>query len=159
MLPIIVIISLVFADQFSKYLVLTQLKPISQVVLIDGFFNLTYIENRGAAFGAMQGARWLFVTLAAVVIIAAVVYYAKMVKTKDNLWLRISIIMIGAGTIGNVIDRVYRGFVVDFLDFIIFGYDFPVFNVADVLIVIGTIVLTGGILIFDRKEEVNAVHS
>ncbi len=153
MIPILTIIILIAIDQITKYFALTNLRPVHQVVLIDGFFNLTYIENRGAAFGAMQGARWFFVILAAVVIIAGGIYYAKMPKTKNTLLLRISMLLIGGGTIGNVIDRLFRTYVVDFLDFIIFGYDFPVFNLADVFIVVGTVLLMIYIMFWETERN------
>ena len=153
MIPILTIIILIAIDQITKYFALTNLRPVHQVVLIDGFFNLTYIENRGAAFGAMQGARWFFVILAAVVIIAGGIYYAKMPKTKNTLLLRISMLLIGGGTIGNVIDRLFRTYVVDFLDFIIFGYDFPVFNLADVFIVVGTVFLMIYIMFWETERN------
>ncbi len=153
MIPIFIIFALIALDQITKYIVLAKLQPVKQVVLINGFFNLTYVENRGAAFGAMQGARWFFVILAVIVTVAVAFYYYKMEKTKQNLWLRVALVMIVGGTVGNVIDRFFRGFVVDFLDFIIFGYDFPVFNVADILIVIGTLILAGYILLADIKRE------
>ena len=153
MIPILTIIILIAIDQITKYFALTNLRPVHQVVLIDGFFNLTYIENRGAAFGAMQGARWFFVILAAAVIIAGAIYYAKMPKAKSTLLLRISMLLIGGGTIGNVIDRLFRTYVVDFLDFIIFGYDFPVFNLADVFIVVGTVLLMIYIMFWETERN------
>ena len=153
MIPILTIIVLIALDQLTKYIAVTNLQPIHKVVVINGFFNLTYIENRGAAFGAMQGARWFFVILAAVVIIAGGIYYARMPKTKNTLLLRISMLLIGGGTIGNVIDRLFRTYVVDFLDFIIFGYDFPVFNFADIFIVVGTGLLMIYILRWETERN------
>ncbi len=153
MIPVIIVVILVAFDQLTKHIVLNSLAPIKQKVLIDGFFNLTYVENRGAAFGAMQGARWFFVILAVVVVSAVAFYYYKCEKTPRTLPLRISLIMLVGGTVGNVIDRVFRGYVVDFLDFIVFGYDFPVFNVADILIVLGTFLLAGCILLMDVKTD------
>lgn len=153
MIPILTIIVLIALDQLTKYIAVTNLQPIHKVVLINGFFNLTYIENRGAAFGAMQGARWFFVILAAVVIIAGGIYYARMPKTQKTLLLRISMLLIGGGTIGNVIDRLFRTYVVDFLDFIIFGYDFPVFNLADIFIVVGTGLLMIYILRWETERN------
>jgi lipoprotein signal peptidase len=153
MIPILTIIVLIALDQLTKYIAVTNLQPIHKVVLINGFFNLTYIENRGAAFGALQGARWFFVILAAAVIIAGGIYYARMPKTKKTLLLRISMLLIGGGTIGNVIDRLFRTYVVDFLDFIIFGYDFPVFNLADIFIVVGTGLLMIYILRWETERN------
>lgn len=153
MISILIIIALIALDQITKYIAYTQLRPAHQIVLIDGFFNLTYVENRGAAFGALQGARWFFVILAAVVVTVAAIYYIKLEKNRKNLWLRASILLICGGTIGNVIDRVFRGYVVDFLDFIIIRYDFPVFNAADVFIVVGTLMLAGFILLFEGEKK------
>lgn len=153
MIPTLIIIALIAFDQITKYIALVQLRPVKQVVLINGFFDLTYIENRGAAFGTMQGARWFFVVLAVFVVAGLAFYYHRIEKTKKTLPLRAAILLLVGGTIGNVIDRVFRGYVVDFLDFIIFGYDFPVFNAADVFIVIGTFLLAAYILLVDIKKE------
>lgn len=153
MIPLIIVFVLAALDQLTKAAAYSMLRPVYQVRIIDGFFYLTYLENRGAAFGAMQGARWMFVSLAAVLLVGAGVYYRRIKKTPDTLWLRTALVMLCSGTIGNVIDRVFRGYVVDFLDFIVFGYDFPVFNVADMLIVGGTALLVGGILVFDKGEK------
>ena len=152
MTALIIGIVFVLLDQLTKYAAVSSLMPIKQIVLINGFFNLTYVENRGAAFGSMQGARWFFVALAAIVVSGIIFYYNKIEKTKGTFILRSSLVMLCSGTIGNVIDRVFRGYVVDFLDFIIIGYDFPVFNVADILIVIGTFFLAGCILFMDIKQ-------
>ena len=153
MIAVIFVVLLIISDQLTKLAALKFIAPAKQIVLIEGFFNLTYVENRGAAFGAMQGARWFFVVLAALVVAGLSFYYNKIEKTKKTLPLRISLVMLVGGTIGNVIDRVFRGYVVDFFDFIIFGYDFPVFNVADILIVLGTFLLAVYILFADIKKE------
>ncbi|MBQ9518954.1 MAG: signal peptidase II [Firmicutes bacterium] len=153
MIALIIVVLLILSDQLTKLAALEFLAPIKQRVLIEGFFNLTYVENRGAAFGAMQGARWFFVVLAALVVAGLAFYYYRMEKTKKTLPLRIAIVLIVGGTVGNVIDRVFRGYVVDFLDFIVFGYDFPVFNAADVFIVVGTVFLAAYILLVDLKRE------
>jgi signal peptidase II len=155
MLALIIGIVLVVTDQLTKLLVLSSLKPIGKVELIKGFFNLTYIENRGAAFGMLEGGKWLFLAITAVVLVLAVVYYLKAPKTPQTLPVKIAVVMICSGAVGNAIDRLFRSYVVDFLDFIIFGYDFPVFNFADILVVLGTILFAGSILLFDGKEENN----
>ena len=152
-IPIIICVMLVALDQITKWMVLKMLVPVGSIKIINGFFNLTYVENRGAAFGFLSGAKWLFVLIALVVLIAGCVYYKKIAADKDKLWLKVSMVMIASGAIGNVIDRVLRGYVVDFLDFIIFGYNFPVFNVADILVVLGTMLFAGGIIVFGEGEK------
>ena len=153
MIAVIIVLFLIIFDQLTKLAAINWLMPIKQRILIEGFFNLTYVENRGAAFGSMQGARWFFVVLAVLVVTGLSFYYRRIEKTKNTLPLRAAIILIVGGTLGNVIDRVFRSYVVDFLDFIIFGYDFPVFNAADVFIVIGTFLMAAYILLTDIKKE------
>lgn len=153
MIFLISCIILIAVDQFTKLAVLGSLKSVGSIGIIDGFFSLTYVENRGAAFGMLEGGKWIFIAITLAVVVFAAVYYIKMPKTKENLWLRIAMAMIISGAIGNAVDRLFRGYVVDFLDFIIFGYDFPVFNFADILVVLGTALLAGGIIIFDGKEK------
>lgn len=152
-IPIIICVVLVALDQITKWFVLKMLVPVGSVTIIDGFFNLTYVENRGAAFGFLSGAKWLFVLIALIVLIAGCFYYKKIAMDKDKLWLKVSMVMIASGAVGNVIDRLLRGYVVDFLDFIIFGYNFPVFNVADILVVLGTMLFAGGIIVFGEGEK------
>lgn len=153
MIFLIACIVLIAIDQLTKLVVLNSLKPVENVDIIKGFFSLTYVENRGAAFGMLEGGKWIFLAITAAVVVLAAVYYIKMQKTKENLWLRVAMAMIVSGAVGNAIDRLFRGFVVDFLNFWIFGWDFPVFNFADILVVLGTILLAGGIIIFDGKEK------
>lgn len=153
MIFLIACIVLIAIDQLTKLVVLNSLKPVENVDIIKGFFSLTYVENRGAAFGMLEGGKWIFLAITAAVVVLAAVYYVKMQKTKENLWLRVAMAMIVSGAVGNAIDRLFRGFVVDFLNFWIFGWDFPVFNFADILVVLGTILLAGGIIIFDGKEK------
>lgn len=156
MTALIVCILLIAADQLTKLAAVGMLKKVGCVKIINGFFSLTYLENGGAAFGMLEGARWLFLMITIAITVLAVVYYIKMEKNKNNLWLRCAIVMIVAGAMGNAIDRLFRGYVVDFFDFIIFGYNFPVFNVADILVVLGTALLAGGIILFDEKREEKA---
>lgn len=153
MVNILIFIILVAIDQLTKYFAFDRLREIVTVGVIDGFFSLTYVENRGAAFGMLQGGKWIFLAITVVVLVFIVVYYARHKKTRENLWLRVALTMIASGAVGNAIDRIVRGFVVDFFDFNIFGYDFPVFNFADILVVIGTILLAGGIIFLDDKRD------
>ncbi len=153
MLLLIICILLTALDQLTKLAVVMRLKPVGSVSVIEDFFSLTYVENRGAAFGMLEGGKWLFLAITLAVILLAVVYCIKTPKTRENLWIRASIAMIVSGAAGNAIDRLFRGCVVDFLDFLIIGYDFPVFNFADILVVLGTALFAGGIVFFDNNGK------
>jgi len=149
LIPILVIIVLVAIDQFTKYLAVTLLKPVGEIPIIDGFFSLTYLENRGAAFGILQGARWFLVSSTIAILVGIFLYYRSLPNKKPHSYVRMSLILITAGAIGNFIDRVLAGFVVDFLN--VTFINFPVFNIADIYIVVGTI-FHSVLLIFFIKD-------
>lgn len=126
---------MIIADQLVKHWAFTTLQAQHTIPLIENVFRLTYIENRGAAFSmfARFDSRWIFVALAVVIsIIIGVVLSKKIMQTATGRW---SLVLIAAGAIGNAIDRVVRGFVVDMFDFRLIN--FPVFNVADIFICVG----------------------
>ena len=148
MLEFIIIVIIIFIDQISKYLTTSYLKPIGSITILKNVFNLTYVENRGAAFGMLQNQRWLFIVLTIIIAIAVACYL--ILNRNESLILRISLSMILGGAIGNLIDRIRLGYVVDMLYFSLI--DFPVFNVADSFIVIGTILLGYYILFMAEKE-------
>lgn len=147
---IISVIVLVGVDQLTKYLAVAQLAPNGSITAIPSFLNFTYVENRGAAFGILQDAKWFFLVLA-LVGVGIIVWY--ILKRPHNFLLRSSLSLIAAGALGNAIDRLARGFVVDFiqLSFI----DFPVFNVADICICVGAVLLAVYVIFFDKKEEID----
>lgn len=151
LLAVISMILLIGIDQLSKCLTVRYLKPVDTIAIIDGFFSLTYVENRGAAFGFLQGAKWLFVIIAVVLVVAGAIYYGRLCKKNGNRILKTSLILIGAGAVGNVIDRLYRGFVVDMIDFKIFGFSYPVFNFADIWVCAGAGLLIISVL-FSKEE-------
>jgi len=130
---------LVIIDQYVKNLVVSNIELGKQIPLIDNFFSLTHVRNYGAGFSILQNERVFLIVLSCVAII--VLSYL-LVKAKKNDTLSIiSYILIISGALGNLIDRVRLGYVVDFLDFKIFGYDYPVFNVADSFITVGCFIL------------------
>lgn len=132
---------IVILDQVTKFLAKTNLKPINNVDLIPEIFSLSYVENRGAAFGIFKNNKILLIGVTTLVTIF-IVYY--IIKNKDtNKYFKVSLILIAAGAIGNLIDRITLGYVVDFFHFYIRDvFDFPVFNIADISVVCGTILLT-----------------
>lgn len=151
-LPILAIVILTIIDQAIKLLMLNNLKPIGSVEIIKDFFYLTYVENTGAAFGFMSGGRWLFILITIAILIAGAIYYVKLKKDKYTSLIRIALVLIGGGAVGNLIDRAFRGYVVDMLHFVFWGNDFAVFNFADALVVCGTILFAGSI-IFSTAED------
>ena len=142
----ILILALIGIDQLTKWLGRTNLAGAGTISVIGGFFNLTYLENRGAAFGLLQNMKVFFVAVALIVAIVGLVYIHKS-KSKDKSRSkkdiriarinRLAVSTIIGGAIGNLIDRLWLGYVVDFFDFrFIWSY---VFNFADILVVVGTV--------------------
>lgn len=143
----ILIIALIVIDQISKYLALNNLAQVGSIPIIENVFHLTYVENRGAAFGMFQNNQMIFVIVALGASIVGLYY---LYKKKLNLLGNLAIILIISGAIGNLIDRVRLGFVVDYFDFrFIWEY---VFNVADVFVVVGTILLCIYIIFFENDK-------
>lgn len=136
---IIISIILLCIDQISKLLVVNLLTKTDSITIIKNFFYLTYINNDGAAFSILVGKR-IFLILIAVLVIVMLIRYIKKNNTQNKLEL-VSISLIIGGSLGNLMDRVVRGYVIDFLDFKIFNYNFPIFNLADTFIVIGVFLL------------------
>ena len=153
-IPLIAAVLLVAVDQITKYIALTQLKPIGSVTFIDGFMDFTFVENRGAAFGIFSGKTWLLLVIS--IIICAVLVWAmtKMPKTKEYRKLRVTFVLILSGAVGNIIDSALRGYVVDFFEFTFIKW--PVFNMADIYVVVGTIVMAVIIMFFMKDEKENA---
>ena len=138
----------VAADQLFKAWVLATIPLHGQIPVIDGLFHLTYAQNTGAAFSAFQGQQWLFV-LVFVVLTAIIVWEFPKKKLPFTIFERFCIVAIYAGGIGNMIDRLRLGYVVDMirLQFM----DFPVFNVADCFITCGCIALIVHLVFFNKK--------
>lgn len=132
---IAVIIGTVFLDQLTKYLTIFYLKPVGSVPIIEDALHLTYAENTGAAFSMFDepDQRWIFMSISTVAIVALLVYFFGRRPT-DKLEA-LSLAFIIGGGIGNMIDRVALGYVVDMIDFCLI--DFAVFNVADSFVCVG----------------------
>lgn len=151
-LPVIVFLALVAADQIIKYMAVIKLMPVKNIDVIENFFSLTYVENRGAAFGFLQGAKWLFIILTIIICVLCAVYYVRLKRENKYKLTRAAIVLICSGAIGNLIDRLFRGYVVDMFNFYIFGFDYPVFNFADICVCIGALLLLSGTLFFDKEK-------
>lgn len=149
MLEILIILLVVAADQITKYLAVTYLKPLGTIPIIEGVFSLTYVENRGAAFGILQNHRWFLVILPIAIVAVAIFYLA--FHRQDSLLRRISLALILGGALGNLIDRMFLGYVIDMLQATF--VEFPVFNIADSAVVCGTILLAIQMLFLDKPQS------
>ncbi|EFW07958.1 signal peptidase II [Streptococcus anginosus 1_2_62CV] len=144
----IVIVVLIALDQWVKFEIVKNIQLGEVKPFIPKIVSLTYLRNTGAAFSILENQQWLFAVITLVVIGAAIWYLSKHIK--GSVWLLSSLCLIIAGGIGNFIDRMRQGFVVDMfqLDFI----NFAIFNVADSYLTIGVLVL----IVMMLKEEDNA---
>jgi signal peptidase II len=124
-------------DQLIKLFVVNSLN--NSVPIINGFLNFTYVENEGAAWGIFSGNRWMLVVISILAIYAIVKYFLLDIKITKLEFISYSLVL--GGIVGNLIDRVFRGFVVDYIETIFGTYYFPVFNLADSCIVIGTVLI------------------
>ncbi len=138
-------------DQFTKHLAVLHLKGQKSFVIIDGVFELYYSENRGAAFGMLQGRQGFFFLIAAAVILAVLWAVYRMPTGKRYLPLMCSLFLLVSGAVGNMIDRLTQQYVVDFLYFKLI--DFPIFNVADCYVVVATFTLILLFFFFYSDEE------
>lgn len=144
-------IAIIFLDQVTKLLVVKFMELGESIPLIVGFLYLTSHRNEGAAWGMLQGRMWLFYIITVFVIVVLVMFYKREAKT--SFLLQTSLVLLMAGAIGNFIDRLFFQKVVDFVDTIIFGYDFPIFNVADASLTVGVILMVIQIFFFDKGDK------
>ena len=134
-------------DQFLKFLVIHFIPYQEVVEVISNFFYITHVRNDGAAWSILAGNVWLFIVIA---ILALIAIYFLFIKDKNlNQYEKILCPLLMGGIVGNLIDRIIYGYVVDYLSFIIIDYAFPVFNFADIMIVCSTF----GLLILSLWEE------
>lgn len=140
-------------DQISKVIISSYIGLNSSVRIIKNFFYLTYTNNTGASFGILKNSRILLIVLSIIALVILLRYISTFKETKYNI-LGLGFLM--GGIIGNLLDRVLFGYVRDFLNFYIIGYDFPVFNIADIFIVLGVFILIISIL---KGEDSNGSNS
>lgn len=137
-------------DQWSKWLACLKLEGRGEIPVLGDVFVLQYLENRGAAFGVLQNQRGFFILSTTIVLIVLVILYVKIPRQAKFNILRGMDVLLAAGAVGNLLDRLFRGYVVDFFYFK--AIDFPVFNVADCYVVAATIV-SAFLIGFYYKEE------
>lgn len=142
-------------DQFTKYLASAHLKDGTSIPLIKGVFQLQYLENKGAAFGLLQGQKLWFVTITFLMLALMVLVYLRAPMEKKYRWIRIILSLLTAGAIGNLIDRLRLEYVVDFFYFELIN--FPIFNVADIYVTVGMGLLLVLVLFYYKEEELEAL--
>lgn len=138
---LLIVSIIVLLDQITKYLAVKYLKGEAPHILIQNFFELEYVENYGAAFGILQNKKVFFIIITIMVIVGIITIFFRYSRRFNNT-MNMSLVMLLGGTIGNFIDRIRLSYVIDFIS-IKFGrnYSFPVFNIADMFIVIGTFLI------------------
>ncbi|ASE34448.1 lipoprotein signal peptidase [Mammaliicoccus sciuri] len=144
------IIILIALDQLTKFLIVKSLEVGESIKVISNFLYITSHRNQGAAWGILQGKMWLFYIVTIVVLVILFMFFKNEGYGRPDVQLGLSLLI--AGSIGNFIDRLFRGEVVDFVDTYIFSYNFPIFNVADAALTLGVIVLII-VILFEGKEE------
>ena len=148
MLIAIITLSVILADILTKYLVVQLLLPLGRsVTIIPHVLDFTYVENRGMAFGLFADNRWVFM-IASVVLLVAIILIIRFSEVNHPMFLTSLSLILGGG-IGNMLDRVFVGYVVDFIEATFI--DFPVFNIADCCVVIGAILLAVYLIFFDKS--------
>ncbi|MFD1018101.1 signal peptidase II [Thalassobacillus hwangdonensis] len=141
----------IILDQWTKWLVVKNMTYGESITIIEGFFSLTSHRNPGAAWGILQG-QMTFFYLITVIVIGVLIYYMQ-TYGKQSRYTATALALLLAGAIGNFIDRLFRKEVVDFFDFIIFNYDYPIFNIADSSLFIGVILVLIASFIDERKKK------
>lgn len=148
MLQIIVFALIVIADQVVKFWAVNQLRPVGTMTFLPGIMNLTYVENTGAAFSILEGNVFFLIVIP--VAVCALAVYVLLSRRVTHPLLRWSFVLVLSGAVGNLIDRIFRGFVVDMFEMTLFR--FAIFNVADIFVTVGAVLLVIYILFFMRSE-------
>lgn len=150
-LDFVILFVLLAFDQITKQIVTNTLKVNGDFVLIPDVLELHYLENRGAAFGMLQGQKLFFIVVAIVICVLFTYFLVKIPTEKSYIFMRICLVAIMAGAIGNMVDRILYQFVVDFIYFKLIN--FPVFNVADIYVTVSTAVLILVVLFYYKEED------
>lgn len=143
----------ILLDQWTKWLIVKNMDYGERISVWDPWLGILSHRNRGAAWGMLEGQMWLFTIVTVAVIIAIIYFYHKEAKGKPIF--QVGLMLLLGGAIGNFIDRLFRGEVVDFVDVLIpvINYHFPIFNIADAALTIAVVVLMIGLIIEDKKEK------
>lgn len=141
-------------DQLTKIYIDRSMKLFDSIMVVDNFFHITYLRNRGAAFSFLSDASWRLPFFIAITVVASIAIIVAFYKLRDDQKLaQISMAMIFSGAIGNLIDRVRMGEVIDFLDVHWYRHHWPAFNVADSLICVGVTLLAIDMFLEDKRKN------
>ncbi|PCF65141.1 signal peptidase II [Staphylococcus intermedius] len=149
-LSLFIALVILIGDQLTKFIIRTQMTIGESFAVLPKFLYITSHRNNGAAWGILSGKMTFFYIITVIILVALIVFYIK--EAKHNMLMQIAISLLFSGALGNFIDRVSSGEVVDFIDTIIFGYDFPIFNIADASLTIGVILLMI-VLLKDQNQK------
>ena len=141
---------LVALDQLTKFWAILALKNAVPVTAVPGVLQFSYVENTGIAFGFLQDMHW-FVIPVNIVILLVCIFMARMFVKQNKKISVAALCLIASGAVGNLIDKIFRGYVVDFIETVFM--DFPVFNLADVFVCCGAALLAFYILFLDKEEK------
>ncbi len=148
MMAVVIALLVLVLDQITKYLVQTQV-TLQNVTILEKFFYLTYMKNTGAAWSMFSGQTMVLALVSAVAVGIMIGY---LLAKKPGKWMTLAVSLMIGGALGNLVDRLFLGYVRDFLNFYIFGYDFPVFNVADMALCIGVFIIIVWTILEDKKK-------
>ncbi|MHB7919120.1 signal peptidase II [Staphylococcus hominis] len=150
-LSLIVAIVTLMIDQLTKKIITATMNIGDSYEVIPHFLNITSHRNNGAAWGILSGKMGFFYIITLIILAVLIIFYIK--ETKYNAFMQVAISLLFAGALGNFIDRLFNGEVVDFIDTNIFGYDFPIFNIADSSLTIGVIFVIIALVKDATKKE------
>ncbi len=147
---LLMIVSIVLADQLVKYIVVQEMLKGQSIPILEGVFHITRVHNTGAAFSFLQGKQTLLIGFTAAILLVGLVYLLRHARRRDRKrFLMTALAFLLGGGVGNLLDRIFRGFVVDYLDFRVF----PVFNLADIFVCCGCVMICLYILFLDGKTK------
>ena len=150
------VVALIILDQITKLAAQNLLRGQDAYRIIPGVFELQYLENRGSAFGLLQGQRVFFVVMAGLMVFIIPYVYYRIPLTRRFWYLRVIACLFLAGAVGNAVDRLIHGYVIDFFYFSLI--DFPIFNVADIYVTVSTFLLILLMLFYYQDEDFEQIH-
>ena len=150
-ISLLVAFLIIVIDQVTKWIIASSMKIGDSYEVIPNFLNITSHRNNGAAWGILSGKMFFFYIITVIILIVLVLFFIK--EAQYNLFMQLAISLLFAGALGNFIDRLFNGEVVDFIDTNIFGYDFPIFNIADSSLTIGVIFVIIALVKDATKKE------
>ena len=154
LLYVLIVILIIIFDQWTKSLIIKNVM-LYEVLPVNSFINITHQENAGAAFSILSNAggwqRW-FLSVLAICISVYIVFWLFRLRNQDQIILSIGLSLVLGGAIGNVIDRIQLGYVIDYIQVLIMGWPFPTFNIADASITVGAVILIIDALFFSKNS-------